>query len=122
MKLFIIDGIHLSFTDIVAGDKYQFIAGGSWHTAETGMRSHLAELYICASEGVNAEAAPVRVNVYANDAFVWGTDANQAVDKFWQLPFYTKEDGINKTFEVRLAEFEAGKVERITLIMKGWDE
>ncbi len=87
-----------------------------------GMRSYLAELYICASEGVTAEPAPIRVNVYANDAFIWGTDASQVVDQFWSLPFYAKEDGINKTFEVRLAEFEAGKVERITFVMKGWDE
>jgi len=117
-----IDGVALSFTDVAVGDKYRFIAGGSWHTAEIGMRSYLGELYICASEGVKVDYAPLRVNVYANDAFVWGTDANQIVDKFWQLPFYAREDGINKTFEVRLAEFETGKVERITLIMKGWDE
>lgn len=117
-----VDGVQLSFTDVTIGDKYQFIAGGSWHTAETGMRSHLVELYVCASEGITASFAPIRVNVYANDAFVWGTDANQVVDKFWKLPFYAREDGLNKTFEVRLAEFEAGKVERITLVMKGWDE
>ncbi len=119
-----IDGVAISFSDVAIGDKYQFVAGGSWHTAEVGMRSHLAELYICASEGVDATPAPLRVNIYANDAFVWGTDANKngPVDKFWQLPFYAREDGINKTFEVRLAEFEAGKVERITLVMKGWDE
>jgi len=119
-----IDGVQLSFNDVAVGDTYQFVAGGSWHTAETGMRSHIAELYICASEGGDATPAPFRVNMYANDAFVWGTDANKngPVDKFWQLPFYAREDGLNKTFEIRLAEFQAGVIERITLIMKGWDE
>lgn len=118
----IIDGVALSFNAVVVGDVYKFIASGSWHTAEEGLKSHLAELYVCASKGIKANYAPVRINVYANDAFVWGTDANKEVDKFWQLPFYAKEDGLNKTFEVKLAEFEAGKVERITLVMKGWDE
>ncbi len=120
----VIDGVQISFSAVTIGDKYQFIASGSWHTSEVGICSHLVELYVCASEGVDATPAPCRVNIYANDAFVWGTDANKngPVDKFWQLPFYVREEGMNKTFEVRLAEFEAGKIERITLIMKGWDE
>ncbi len=118
----IVDGVAISFDAVDVGDIYKFVASGSWHTAEEGLKSHLAELYVCASEGLNAKPAAVRVNIYANDAFVWGTDAISIVDKFWQLPFYAKEDGLNKTFEVKLAEFETGKVERITLIMKGWDE
>lgn len=121
-NILVTNGIRINFNDsgYLVADQWTVQASGTWHTPTDGYCSFLTSFMLYPLDSSKA-AKSCQVKIISDDWTIVEAITNREQEAYWRTPIHICGDG-KKQHKVQVAELEAGQIDSVLAVIKGWDE